>query len=279
MTRTLAASCVICIAAVGATPHGAAADAPAEPLSTTTIGVEGRVIVRIPGPALRAAPVDDRSDVLLRIAASGDDDGATLYDLRFVAQRAGEFDLRGWLTGAAGAPASIADPIPVRVGSLLPGDQNGDLFPIAPGAIPHPGGYRLALVACGILWLTPIAVLVARRVRRRQVAGPAADAAPPTFADLLAPLVQQAAAGELPAADRARLEMLVVAHWRERLSLAGVPHLESLRRIREDAQAGALVRALEAWLHRPTPPDDARAEAVRLLDPYRASPALTEVAP
>ena len=50
--------------------------------------------------------------------------------------------------------------------------------------------------------------------------------------------------------------------------LVAVPGHDAIVAIREHAEAGALLRQLEAWLHMPTPPAEADWQA--LLAPYRS---------
>ena len=84
--------------------------------------------------------------------------------------------------------------------------------------------------------------------------------------DRLRPLVRDALKGELSNDQRAMLERLLLAHWRERLSLTEMDPLHALRALREHDEAGQLLRKLEDWLHRPDPPQDVDVEA--LLKPY-----------
>ena len=67
--------------------------------------------------------------LLARILAGlHDDNGQTLYDLRYIAQNPGEYDLRNYLEHLDGAKLTDGPSIPVHVTSILPKDHKGDLF-------------------------------------------------------------------------------------------------------------------------------------------------------
>lgn len=247
----------------------------------TTVGIEGRVVFRHPAAEpVQAVPVNDKAPVFVRIADSTRDGEYVLYDLRFIAQYAGEFDLRDGLRRPDGAPLTNAEPLPVTVGSLLPADHQGALFEVGGGRLPRLGGYQIVLFVIGALWLAaPVAVLVKRISRSRPVPPP--PAAPPrTLADQLRPLVESAMSGELSVADRARLEMLLLAHWRERLGLgADIGQAQAMRTLRAHPEAGELLGLLDRWLHKPRRPGEAGIEVSAVLARYRdARPVDTAIA-
>ena len=247
--------------------------APPEPINQTPVGLEGKVLFRSTDPALRPLPVGDKSELTLRIAGTAPDGPATLYDLRYIAAVPGDFDLRAFLRHAEGSPVTDGQAVMVRSVPSLPLDASGDLFPIGGAAPPRIGGYRLALIALGVLWLIPLAWALVNRLRRRaEVAAP--PPAPPTLADQLRPLVEAAMSGALGPQDQARLERLLVTHWRGRLHLLARSHGESLHALRHHDQAGPLLAHLEGWLHRPASTTRATSEPIdlnALLAPYRTA--------
>lgn len=247
----------------------AVAQARREPVRTT-IGIEGRTIFRHPaGEAVQSVPVDDKAPVVVRIAEATRDGDWMLYDLRFIAQYAGEFDLRECLRRPDGAPLTNAEPLPVIVGKLLPDDHQGALFELGGVRVPRLGGYRLALLVIGIVWLAVPIWFIARRLLRKRPPAPPPPDAPITLADQLRPLVEAALRGELSTADRARLEMLLLGYWRERLGLGGVEHAAAVRTMRAHAEAGELLEQLERWLHRPRRADDPAVDVSAMLMRYR----------
>ncbi|MEO6593187.1 MAG: hypothetical protein ABIP94_00370, partial [Planctomycetota bacterium] len=92
--------------------------------------------------------------------------------------------------------------------------------------------------------------------------------AKPSLADRLRPLVEAVAAGRADDAGKAELERLLLAFWRARLGLKQAKAQAALAEMRQHAEAGALLRQLEAWLHMPVPP--ASLDVAALLAPYRS---------
>lgn len=247
--------------------------APPAPLAQTPVGLEGRVMYRSADPGLRPLPVDDKSELTLRIAGTAADGTATLYDLRYIAAVPGDFDLRAFLQHADASPVTDGQPVMVRSSASLPPDANGDLTPIGAAAAPRIGGYRLALIALGLLWLAPLIYVIIKRLRRRATVH-TPPPAPPKLADQLRPLVEAAISGALGPDEQARLERLLVAHWRDRLHLLARSHNESLHTLRTHEQAGPLLAHLEQWLHQPPSaarPDPRGVDINTLLAPYRTA--------
>ena len=148
-------------------------------------------------------------------------------------------------------------PIPVRIVPAYPVTERRRVSPIDPPPRPPLGGYRTAGIVAGVLWAIGLAALIVVRRRRR---AEATDAPPePTLAERLRPLVERAAAGTIDVDEKARLERLLLEHWRRR---AGI----ELRELRDHPEAGPLLRAIEAWLHRPGGTPE---EIAELLRPYR----------
>src|SRR6185369_15431241 len=96
-------------------------------------------------------------------------------------------------------------------------------------------------------------------------------ARPLTFAERLRPLLERAAAGKLTADEKAMLERMLITHWQHRLGLAKMSGDEIIAQLRQHAEAGALLRALEDWLHRP--PGSVAVSVESVLAPYRNLPA------
>ncbi|MGQ0628047.1 MAG: hypothetical protein ACT4PL_08110, partial [Phycisphaerales bacterium] len=228
-------------------PGAAAREDPSRPptpptgpvIAESTVGIEGSLIYRFVGESpLLTRPETTRFPIVLRIVSSTRDQEATLYDLRFIASRPGLFDLRRGLRRADGGRMLASETAVVRVGALLSDDHDGELLQTSNTTAPELGGYTKALIALGVFWaLVPVA-LIARRLLRRPPAPPQPAPPPPSLADQLRPLVVRALDGSASIADRARLEMLLIGCWRERLSLAGVPHRSAVVALRAHPQAG-----------------------------------------
>lgn len=236
------------------------------------IGIEGRYSLTYDGPKLAAKPVDDDSPIHLRIAQITSSNKGRVYDLRYIGQSAGTFDLGDYLIQSDGQPRGELPDMSVSIRESLPADHNGELEEIPDPGISSALPYQLLLYFAGSAWALAVVWLIVRRIGNRPKTTPIEKASPPTLADQLKPLIEAAMNGRLMPAEKARLEWLLLAHWRERLDLAGMPTVELLKRMRNHAEASSLLLRLEEWLyHRPTKDGENIAE---LLAPYQSSAAL-----
>jgi hypothetical protein len=233
----------------------------------TTVGIEGVYYARVRGPALEAKPVDDDAPLVLRIADAVTDADSTICELRYIGTLPGTYDLRDYLMCADGQTLEAAGPMLITVKSILPENHDGALEGIRRPAARRSWPYRAGLAAVAAVWLVPLVWLLGRRVVRRTARPELAESAAPTLADQLRPLVEAATAGRLSSAEKARLELLLIAHWRRQLDLNGCSAVEALRRLRRHPEAGELLRELEKWLHQP--PGRAQVDVAAVLQPYR----------
>ena len=238
----------------------------------TTVGMEGVYYARWRGPALESLPVDDQAAVVLRIADAARDGDWTIYELRYVGMTPGDYDLWQYLRRVDGQPLATQAPMTVSVRAVLPNDHNGELeefaLPPRPAVLP----YGMLLVAVMVVWLVPEGWILIRRVRRRKALPKTTTAASTSLADQLHPLVEAAISGELSSGGQARLEFLLLAHWRERLDLTGCAVDQAVARLREHPEAGELLRHLEHWLHEP--PGRHAVDVLAVLGPYRGVPSI-----
>ena len=249
----------------------------AEPLATAVRGIAGAVEFEAAGERITARPVQSlTAPMVVRILESEPATGGrTRYRAAFIGTIAGDYDLRELLQRHDGA-ALDAEPIVVRVISQLPPDHGTDLFSQSEAPSLTPTRYRAAMLALGAAWLAAPGVYVAVRAARRRPP-PAVEPPPPapTLADQLRPLVESAVAGSLSIRGRGQLELLLYMHWRERLGLAG-SQAEAVARLRRDPQAGALLRAVETWLHAGLSAARADDDVASLLAPYGDVPAIAD---
>jgi hypothetical protein len=247
--------------------RSAQADSPPS-RSTSTVGMPAKIEqLVLPGPELVVKPLEDRrAPVVVRITGVYPHGTAFRYDLVYYALEPGNYDLKNSLRRKDGAPLGNLPAIPVRVDPVLPPGQ------IEPNALalarsPSLGGYRLLLAFGGSLWCAGLAaILLLGRHKKAQAEAEASR--PVTLADRLRPLVDAALAGTLSEGQHAELERLLIGYWRKRLKLDHVSPAEAITLMRQHEEAGALLRSLEDWLHKP----DARAEAAEiaaLLRPYQ----------
>jgi hypothetical protein len=229
------------------------------------VGMRGRIAeLVLPGSELVVAPTTHDAPIALRIAGVYPHGDRFRYDLEWAGLEPGTFDLARFLARKDGSPTADLPPIEVTVTSTL----DPAVREPSPGEsreLPRFSGYGTMQIAFAATWLVGLlAILLVGRKRRRRAAPPAAK---PTLADRLRPFVEAAARGSASDGEKAELERLLLAFWRQRLGLVEAKADAALAAIRGHEEAGALLRQLEAWLHMPVPPQAVDVPA--LLAPYR----------
>jgi hypothetical protein len=235
----------------------------------TTVGVEGVYFLRDAGEPIVARHVGDDSAILLRIADAQRDGDATIYEVRYIGNYAGEFDLRDYLQRASGDALTNVAAANVHVASVLPNDHSGELLPLRGAGLPWPWPYRVLAAIAAIAWLAPAAIFAVLRWRKKNALAPAILADVPSLADRLRPLVAAAIAGRSSPEQLAQLERMLLGFWRTKLGLDNLPANEALEKLREHPEAGRLLRSLDAWLHEP--PGRREVDVSALLAPYQYS--------
>jgi hypothetical protein len=231
--------------------------------------MEGRLEVILPDAGLTAKTPDRRAPVLLRIAYTRPHGTLTFYDLRYIGREPGRFDLHNYLVTTNGALATNLPALTVAVSGVLPTPHNGWLEEQALRSPSFFGGYRIVLVTVIALWVVAFFVIL-KMGRKAEIIAPVMTTRAPTFSERIRPLVERAATGTLSGDDKAALERLLINYWQQRLALRDMDGEELITRLRKHDEAGALLRALEDWLHRP--PGRASVAIESVLAPYRESP-------
>jgi hypothetical protein len=244
---------------------------------TSTVGLPARIEgLVLPGPELEARPIDRGQPVVLCIVHVQPHGTACRYDLEYYGLAPGTFDLKDYLQRKDGSSVGDLPALPITIQSLLP---PGQVLPheLEARGGPRLGGYRLALLVTGVLWV--LGLLAILLVGRRRAKAVEAAARPRTLADYLRPLVEGALAGKLPPARLAELERTLMIYWSRRLGLGDRKPADALAELRRHPEAGPLLRQLEAWLHRPG--DGSAVDVAGLLGPYQhvAAAELGEGAP
>jgi len=219
----------------------------------------------LPGSELLAAPAAMKDPIVLRILATRPHGDRFRYDLEWTGLEAGPYDLAKFLVRKDGSAVTDLPAIAVTVASVLAKGQQEptDQAAVAP---PRLAGYRTQQIVVGALWIVGLlAILFVGRKRRRAAKAPPGK---PTLADRLRPLVEAVTTGVAGDAQKAELERLLVAFWRDRLGLRDEKAGPAIVLIRQHPEAGQLLRQIEAWLHMPGPPAPVDLQAV--LAPYRA---------
>jgi len=256
----------------------AAADAspiPDDVMATAKRGIAGRFTLSHDGPALTERPDQALSAPILVKLAPGAD--ARTYDVTFIGTVEGVYDLATLLQDTDGRPVTDLPPVRVRVISDLPAGHGTDVFGGVFGVTTIRGGYRAALVGGAVAWLAiPVVVFLVRRFRAAPPVLVDDVLRAPTLADQLRPLVERAARQTLTVDEQGRLELLLYRHWRERLHLSEHDTPGAMQVLRRHRAAGALLRAMEDWLHRRMPRDLAPGDVACLLRPYEEALAVRD---
>lgn len=240
--------------------------AAAEPVRE--IGIEGVAEVVLDRGDYLPKPLDDRTPLILRIdSVKPADGGRFIYQFNYIGFEPGPHRLAEYLMEPDGDPATGVGDAVVTVRSVLPADHDGSLTAYVPGAFPWIGGYRALLWSLGAVWVLGLLAFWWFGRRRKTVVEEQVAVAPPGYAERMRPFVEAAAAGTLTVDGQAELERLMTGYWREKLALPDSRMAEALAALKRHPEAGALLRAMERWLHRP---GGATREEVRsLLEPYR----------
>jgi len=240
--------------------------APPKALSSSSVGVSAQLAqMVIAGSELEAKPIDDRqAPLVVRVVATYPHGTDFRYDFEYYGLEPGRYDLRDFLQRKDHSPLTSAQPLPVEIITRLPA---GQLLPsdLATKKLPYVGGYRDALFAGAILWLLVLFWLVGGRRRLAMAAN--GKVRPPSPAERLRPLVVEAVAGRLTPEGQAELERVLLSYWRQRLGLEQADPVLALATVRAHPEAGALLRLIEDWLHRPG--GAAEVDVAAILAPYQ----------
>ncbi len=189
------------------------------------------------------------------------------YDLEYCGLEAGRFDLRDYLQRKDRSSLETVPPFFVEIESRLPAGQIVPT-PSPAASLPRIGGYRYWMAGLAGLWLVAAAWMALGNRRRRTQTAQAES--PPSLAERLRPLVADAVNGRLSPDRQAELERLLLGYWRQRLGLEEADPVTALGAIRRHSEAGALLRHVEDWLHRPG--GAGQVDIAPILAPYQELP-------
>lgn len=220
--------------------------------------------VVIPGSEVEVTPIDDGTDVVIRIRKVWPHGTDHRYDLEVQGRVAGVHDLAKYFRRKDGAALEVTG-LPFEVKDLI---TEGAVEPHAPpqAKLGPIGGYGRWATTIAALWVIAGIGLIVWVFRRPRQATDSSHARR-TLAEQLQDAMQRVVAGSAERKDWARVESLLLAHWRKRLGLEGVSSAEALQRLRRDPQAGEVLRKLDEALHAPEPKTSIDWSA--LLEPYR----------
>jgi hypothetical protein len=242
----------------------------AEGEPTTTVGLPGQIRdLVLPGSELESRPNTDRkTPIVLRIIRVFPHGTAHRYDLEYVGLEPGSFNLRDYLQRKDRSSTADLPSIQVKIDSVLPpGQVVPNELPIQ--GTPRPGGYRIALILGGVVWLIGLLLILGAGRRRRKQQTTTAPVQ--SLADRLRPLIDEALAGRGDPVRLAELERTLISFWTRKLHRQQCKPAETLTELRRHPEAGPLLVQLENWLHRPG--SSGKIDTATLLEPYRRLPA------
>ena len=236
-----------------------------------TVGAAGHIEqIVLPGTELVGKPLNQGDPIVVRVLKSFPHGDSFRYDLRFHGMEPGKYDLAKWLRRKDGTGTDDLPKISVEVTSLLP---PGQIEPneLETGWIPALGGYRNVAIAIATLWGLGLLGLVFLGRKKKQALIQSKKKI--TLADLLQSRIEKALGNQMKPEQYAELERMLFAFWQKRLGLADLPAHEAMAKIKNDKDAGPLMRQIEQWMHSPKP--ETNVDLPALLKPFRDLPADT----
>lgn len=235
------------------------------------LGVEQAAIVTYSGPLLEVAPYKWGVAVNVRMAEVRELPDRRVYDLRYIVNRAGTFDLKDYLVAADGSSLEGLPSFQFAGDAKLSKDLDTRIQETEALRIEVGGRYYETLALLTLLWIGWLLLLIFWK-RPKPPAAPEEGPPPPTFAEMMTGFVTQLEAGTLSAEAKAQMEMALLRRWRDELALVAEPMHRSLDRIARDDRTGEVWKKLQHWLHHPSP-SVTGSELAALLKPYALNPA------
>ena len=261
-SRTLVALGIVVLVAIALWPRRT------EEILNVPLGVEQAAIVTYSGPIIAVKPYKWGVAVNVRIAKVTEQPGTRIYDVRYLVNRPGTFDLKDYLTAEDGGRLDGLPSFKFHGDPKLSKHLDARIQETEEAGVSVGGYYYLTLGALGVLWIVWLLALIF--YGRANPAPPAVAPPEPTLAEQLRPLLARLEAGTLDAAAKAQLEMLLLRRWREELALTAAPMDTALTAIAGSEKTGQSLRQLQHWLHHPASPVR-REEIAAVIAPYTVS--------
>lgn len=204
----------------------------------------------LPGTELIPASAEDKTNlVVIRIDAVYPHADGFRYDLTWSAMESGTFDLSRFLARKDGSSTSDLPAIEVIATSVLEPERIVPNVPKIPAGS-SVGGYRTTMWIAAILWCAGLFAIFKLWPRNNKGLVVASDNSSQTRLEQIRNLLNTAASGgDFSVADKAKLEGLVVGFWREHKQIQDLSAQSAVSRLREDVEAGPLLKQLERWLY------------------------------
>lgn len=217
---------------------------------TVPLGVEQAAIVTYSGPSVAVAPYKWGVAVNVRIAEVIERPSKRIYDVRYIVNRAGTFDLKEYLVATDGRALEGLPTFKFTGDAKLSKNLDTRIQETEAILVDVGGRYYETMAILAVLWIIWLLLLIFYK-RPRPPVEPEAAPPDPTLAEMLRSFLAQLEAGTLDATAKARMEMALLRRWREDLSLEEAPMSEAFNKIASNEKTGDLLRKLQHWLHHP----------------------------
>jgi len=228
------------------------------------LGVEEAAIIRYGGPRLVSRPYRRGASLTLRIAEEVAQGSMRVYDVRYVVNLPGEFDLTDYLTSSDGLPIDDLPSFRIRGLTSLTKDIETRISEIEDVGVGIWHWYYETLAGLGVfwgLWLLGL-IFVGRPKRATKRSPPQRE---PSIDERIEQYIEALARGELSVEQKSQLEVLLLECWRRRLDFDNDRMAAVCRAVRANDSLGQVHKTLEAWLHNP----NADVGADEFLQKYR----------
>ncbi len=212
------------------------------------LGVEQAAIVTYGGPEIAVTPYKWGVAVNVRIARVSEENGARIYDVRYIVNRAGTFDLKDYLTAADGTTLDGLPSFKFTGDPKLSKELDARIKETEAMAVEVGGHYYATLAALGVFWIVWLLLLIFYR-RPKRVRHAVAAAPEPTLAELLRVYLWQLEAGTLDGDAKAKMEMVLLHRLRQELAVPDMPMIDAMGAIDRDQRTGEALRQVQRWLH------------------------------
>ena len=227
------------------------------------LGVEEAVIITSDSSPIEPVPYAWGVALNVRIAGIRDLPAGHVYDVRYIVNRAGDFDLKDYLRFSDGKSPEGLPSFKVRGLERLSQSIEARIAETEETGIALRAWYYETLSILASVWVVWLLLLIfwPRRGAPEAVPPPAG----PTLAERIRTYLLQLESGALDAGQQAELELMIFRQWREQRSWSDQPMAQSLAAFRVDPEVADAYTELENWLHRAAPAASAAqvAQAVR----------------
>lgn len=218
-------------------------------LPEVPLGVEHAVTISYSGSELIVKPYKFGVPVNLRIANISETDGVRTYDVRYMLNTGGEFDITQFLGTKDG---STLDDLPqFKVIGLEYMSQQMDqrIEQVEEAGIDIWHYYYECIGAVIILWVICLFLLIFWGREKPELIAEVAPAE--TFHDKLLGFLNQIDQKSIDEKDKAQLEILLINWWRDQLGYKELEMHQVMREIGNDAASASTFNLVQQWLHKP----------------------------